>query len=122
MNTDVISEIGIDGEGRLYVRPSKQSFPYIYREAMEVRWQENNGTLYAPAPREWSHARWFMQIHMAAKEQGCVMSLTPETEWRSVPESTRKEITAYVGSVHAQQSLQADIHASAALRRGRGLS
>jgi len=57
MSEDVIREIGIDGEGRLYVLPSQQRFPHIYREAMEVSWHESSGTLSAPAPREWSHAR-----------------------------------------------------------------
>ncbi|WP_156891688.1 hypothetical protein [Nevskia ramosa] len=108
MSEDVIREVGIDNEGRLYVRPSQQRFPYIYREAMEVSWHESSGTLSAPVPREWSHARWFQQIHTAAKQQGCFLTLSPGTEWHSVPESTHQEICAYVGSVHAQPRAPAD--------------
>jgi len=40
---DKIEEIGTDDEGRLYLRPSCTSFPMIYREAMEVRWNKERG-------------------------------------------------------------------------------
>lgn len=38
MATDSIAEIAIDEVGRLCVRPSTASFPFIWREAMEAHW------------------------------------------------------------------------------------
>jgi hypothetical protein len=38
METDSIAEIAIDEVGRLCVRPSTASFPFTWREAMEVHW------------------------------------------------------------------------------------
>jgi hypothetical protein len=70
MGTDSIGEIAIDEVGRLCVRPSTASFPFIWREAMEVHWDPWGQLLYSPKPREWSHARWFRQITAAAGEQG----------------------------------------------------
>ncbi|MFD1218131.1 hypothetical protein [Microbulbifer celer] len=40
---DKIKEIGIDGEGRLYLKPAVETFPMIYREAMEVHWSSEHG-------------------------------------------------------------------------------
>ncbi len=52
MEREAIAEIGIDDIGRLYVAPQNKKFPYIYREAMEVHWDEDGQYLYAPpAPR-----------------------------------------------------------------------
>ena len=35
---DNIVEVGIDDKQRLYVRPERQTFEYIYRAAAEVGW------------------------------------------------------------------------------------
>ena len=50
MERDVISENGIDDKGQLYVMPYTKTFPYIYREAMEIHWDENEKHLFAPPP------------------------------------------------------------------------
>ena len=95
MLTDKIKEIGVDNDGRLYVRPCTQSFPYIYREAMEVQWDSERGILYSPPPREWSYVDWFKQIHSAAKEQGVLLRLSQDTTWIDVPEAIRSDIIAW---------------------------
>ncbi len=66
-----IEEIGIDSANRLYVKPVGIALPYIYREAMEVHWDQEREVLYGASPRDWSHFRWFKQIFAAAKEQNC---------------------------------------------------
>jgi len=38
MKYDNISSIEIDGQGKLCVVPAIETFPYIYRAAMEVHW------------------------------------------------------------------------------------
>jgi hypothetical protein len=50
---DSIEEIGIDDEGRLYIKPASQTFPLIYREAMEVHWNSERRCLYGAKPRKW---------------------------------------------------------------------
>jgi hypothetical protein len=55
MTTDKIIEIGIDDQQRLYIKPEKQTFEYIYRTAAEVGWDNKERFLYSPKPREWSY-------------------------------------------------------------------
>jgi hypothetical protein len=97
MQRDEISEVGIDDRGRLYVRPETTTFPYIWREAMEVHWDVEGGFLYSPVPREWSYADWFTQIVSAAREQAWDLHLTPRTQWANVPEDVRVAIMGHRG-------------------------
>lgn len=93
MTEEGIAEVGIDEGGRLYVRPAERRFPEIYRAAMEVGWDSERGRLFAPRPREWSHARWFGQILAAcAQEYGVRLKLGEETVWTEVPDAVRSEI------------------------------
>lgn len=75
MKSDLIEEVRIGADGRLHVKPASARFPQMWREAMEVHWDADAGTLHSPVPREWSYARWFQQILAAAKEQGCAAAL-----------------------------------------------
>jgi hypothetical protein len=94
MQQDEIAEVGIDERGRLYVRPATSTFPYIWREAMEVHWDVSGAFLHSPVPREWSYADWYRQIVSAAQEQAWELRLTPRTRWTNVPEEVRVAITA----------------------------
>ena len=95
MEQDKIEEVGIDGNSRLYVRPSAKKFPFMYREAVEVHWDEKGGFLYSPEPREWSYFDWFTHIIGAAKLQGCALVLSKDTKWTNVPSSLREEIVGW---------------------------
>jgi len=95
MNKDKIKEIGIDALERLYVVPQVETFPYIYREAMEVHWDKNHKFLYAPKPRNWSRFDWFKQIISAAKEQGCLLHICEETAWVNIPGELKSDITTW---------------------------
>jgi hypothetical protein len=92
MDIDSIAEITIDGDGRLCVRPATVVLPYIWREAMQVQWDDQKGCLYSPKPREWSYADWYRQILAAAREQGCDLRITSDTVWTDVPEGVREAI------------------------------
>ena len=97
MKVDSISEIRIDGDGRLLVVPRTTRFPYIYREAMEVAWDKSLLALCSPVPRKWGYARWFKQICDAAQAQGTALEIDASTRWTNVPEATLKEFTSVDG-------------------------
>ena len=95
MQSDAIVQVGLDGRGRLYVKPESTMFPYIYREAMEVSWDAEGRYLCGPEPprahletRPW----WFRQILAAAKEQGVELLVRSETSWHNVSDSDKHQI------------------------------
>jgi hypothetical protein len=89
---DQIVEIGIDNEGRLYLKPSRASFPMIYREARDVHWNKEYGCLYAGIPRNWSYLDWYHQLLNAAREQGCNLLLSADVSWVNVPQKLQAQI------------------------------
>src|SRR5215218_9049684 len=95
MGVDTIGQVEIEGAGRLLVTPDSARFPYIYREAMEVHWDDAGGFLFAPKPREWSYLDWFRQIVEAAQTQGGELQLSERTRWINVPADVVTEIRAY---------------------------
>ena len=98
MKTDSIAAVRIDPTGRLCVSPLSNSFPHVYRAAMEVHWDEDGKYLYSPPPRDWSYTRWFQQIIAAVKEEyGCVLVITPETHWHNIDAALKIAITSGVG-------------------------
>lgn len=93
MTRDEITDVEIDGEGRLHIRPLKEDLPHIWRAAMEVHWDPASRTLYGPKPREWTYPMWFRQIvAAAADEYGVKLSLSATTRWSNVPSDLRNEI------------------------------
>lgn len=103
MERDEISEIGVDDKGRLYVAPKTKKFPYIYREAMEIHWDENGQFLFAPPPPRAQLAEpvwWFQRILAAAREQSCELLFTEETMWHNVPSEIKKEILSFLESAN----------------------
>jgi len=89
---DKIERIGIDEDERLYVKPSTQLFPLVYRESMEIHWNSERGYLYGAVPRKWSYIDWFNHILWAALEQGCELVVTSGTSWVNVPLELQQEI------------------------------
>ena len=90
---DWIIRVEIDSEGRLRVKPSEQTFPHIWRAAMEVNWDPDSGTLFGPRPREWTYPMWFQQIVAAAwDEYGVRLFLSASTTWLNVPAGIQAEI------------------------------
>jgi Integron Cassette Protein Hfx_Cass5 len=88
MIEDAIAELGIDGDGRLYVRPATALFPGIYRAAMEVNWDDHTRRLFSPPPRKWAYADWFKQIIEAASDEyGIALKLVHDTTFVNIPDS-----------------------------------
>ena len=96
MDRDAIDLIEIDGAGQLHVVPSSRTFPFIYREAMEVQWDAARCSLRSPAPREWSYARWFQQILAAAREQDCELYPVASTRWLNVAPDMKAQLLRVV--------------------------
>ena len=95
MNSEGIAEVGVDEQGRIYIRPVGIEFGQIYRAAMEVQWDEERGRLYSPVPRKWSLAQWYTQIvAAAADEYGVALERNSETKWNDVPPEVRLQIEA----------------------------
>ena len=92
MDRDAIDVIEIDDAGQLHVVPTSRSFPFIYREAMEVQWDTSRSSLHSPAPRDWSYARWFQQILAAAREQDCELHPVANTWWVNVGPGVKAEL------------------------------
>jgi hypothetical protein len=95
MELDFIAAIGIDPDGRLFVKPVCSKFPLVYREAAEVHWDEKKDYLYSPVPREWSYEKWLEHIISVAKAQGVELVISKETQFHNLPpdlERTLKEI------------------------------
>ena len=96
-----IERVSIDASGRIAVRPEytfKSDFAAVHRAGMEVSWDSTARMFTTPVPRQWSQARWFLQIVRAVKEEcGANLFLTPSTEWDNVSDAVRAEIEASVG-------------------------
>jgi hypothetical protein len=104
MDRDAIAEIGIDDKGRPYMTPSTRAFPYLYREAMEVHWDDQENYLHAPLPARAQLAQpiwWFERILAAAREQDCELYIDQHTKWHNVPSQLRSEILSNTRAVHA---------------------
>lgn len=94
MKKDEIKEISIDSTGRLCIVPLKEKFPYIYRSATEVHWDDKGGFLYAPSNLNGvSHSDWFKQIVSAVKsEYGCLLYISKNTMWTNIPAEITEQI------------------------------
>jgi len=70
MVEDEIAEVGIDHDGRLYVRPTGHSFPYIYRAAKEVSWDP-----YAESYSALNRVNGLIEIGSAKFYRRCPMNM-----------------------------------------------
>lgn len=93
MKIDQISEIGIDIEERLYIKPSIARFDLIYRTATEVHWDASGLFLFSPKPREWTYLDWYKHIVDVVNSELCYkLVLTDETIWTNIPKELKQEI------------------------------
>ena len=67
-----------------------KTFRFVYRAAMEIRWDEEMQDFYAPTPKDWSYSDWFKQILAAVRsELGVHLRVVPSTVWKNVPTAQR---------------------------------
>jgi len=106
MTSDIIAEVRIDANERLCVTPKSDSFPYIYRAAMQVQWDDKGKYLYSPKPKDWSHARWFQQIIAAVKaEYGCALIITPGTRWQKIDDALKQLILSSANGLQSPDQI-----------------
>lgn len=92
-----IGEIKVDDAGRLLVMPvlpRRENFEFIYRAAMEIRWDQSSRCLVSPSPQQrgWSYVDWFRQtLQAVANEYGVKLQIGPWTKW-SVSDAVRNQI------------------------------
>lgn len=98
MPTDAIEAVGIDQDGRLWIKPKSALFPYIYREAIDVNWDEQTRQLLSPKPKEWSYIDWFKQIKGAGRLQGVELFIGRETVWSNIDDDLRHNISGISGA------------------------
>lgn len=99
MKRDTVARIELDAMGRLHIVPRSQEFPFIWREAMEVHWDAETGSLYSPPPRrwlygpiKWSYGQWLLHVLSAARAQGYELEVSPDTKWVNVDPGARREM------------------------------
>ncbi len=83
MSQVVIQRVRLGPNGRLRLRPAKpSSYPYIYRDASSVRWDDGSGELYVLEVPGFDAVADFKQIIAAvAQEYGDELVLLPLTEY-----------------------------------------
>jgi hypothetical protein len=88
MSEVAIQYVRLDSDGRLRLRPSGPStYPYIYRDASSVRWDERNRELYVLEVPGFDVPAEFKQIIAAvAREYGDRLVLSPLTEYVGLPD------------------------------------
>ena len=96
MNPDLIDEIVIDDTDRLRIKPRSKTYPMIYREALEVRWDAEGKYLYSPMPREWSYFDWFRHIIDTADPGKTDLALAGDTRWINIPDTLRHDIEEWM--------------------------
>jgi hypothetical protein len=83
---DAIEEIGIGPDARLYVKPCRGNYEFIYRAAMSVRWNKERRWLYVLPVSGFSLVDDYRQILSAAwGECGARLAITAETRFVNVP-------------------------------------
>ncbi|MGZ8549900.1 MAG: hypothetical protein ACXWV2_04525 [Chitinophagaceae bacterium] len=93
MQTDNISEIGIDDNERLFIKPETKNFEFIYRVAAEVTRNNKEKFLFSPKPKESTYFDWFRQIIIVTKDEyGCQLILTDKTKWTNIPDELKSKI------------------------------
>ncbi len=93
MAPDSIIEVMIDPMGRLIIVPFSNTYPMIYREAVEVHWDARGKFLYSPKPREWTCFDWFRHIVSTAGD----FILSQQTKWTNIPPELRAEAEKWMG-------------------------
>lgn len=94
-----IKRIEVTESGELLVTPvenaanAKELYPFIYRTATGVSWNEPKQSFASPVPREWSYFQWFANIvSSAVSELGVRLVVTPSTQWVNVPNDLQNQL------------------------------
>ena len=90
---DNIFEIGIDGKVGIYIKPETAKFPFIWRSASGVHWDEKKYILCTTNQSGWTHLQWYKQIIGAVlDEYGFEFILTDKTIWTNIHKDLKQNI------------------------------
>ena len=90
---DDIIEIGIDEKFGIYVKPETAKFPYIWRSASGVHWDDKKNILCTTNQSGWTHLQWYKQIIGAVRDEyGNELVLTNKVIWTNIPEDLKRSI------------------------------
>ena len=93
IETDKIIEIGIDDKVGIYVKPETAKFPYIWRSASGVHWDDKKDILCTTNQSSWTHLDWYKQIIGAVlDEYGNKLVLTDQVIWTNIPDDLKRSI------------------------------
>lgn len=99
MTTDNIIAVGIDKEGRLFIKPQTKRFTLVWRSATEVHWNDKEAYLYSPKPREWSYFDWYKHmVEVIAKNYNCKLLIVNDADWLNVPDELKSQILQFTNS------------------------
>ena len=90
---DNIIEIGIDDKVGIYVKPETAKFPYIWRSASGVHWDDKKNILCTTNQSGWTHLQWYKQIIGAVRDEyGNELVLTDKVIWTNIPDDLKRSI------------------------------
>ena len=88
-----ISEIGIDGNIGIYIRPETAKFPFIWRSASGIHWDDRKNILHTTNQTGWTHLQWYKQIvGVIRDEYSYELLLTDKTIWINISNDLKKEM------------------------------
>lgn len=92
MNIEGISEIRIENN-HIFVKPNRQSFEFIWRDASGVHWDPNHKALFNKEMKKLNHVDWFLQIiYSILSEYNYFLLITKKTKWINVSNDIKKMI------------------------------
>jgi len=93
VNQEEITQIGIDAENRLFVKPPKKIFSMVDRLAKGINWDNKEKVLYSSTIREWSNYKWYLYI-LNTIYQECNIELIPtkKTEYINLDRKAKNQI------------------------------
>lgn len=97
MQIDNITEIGIDMKKRLYIKPAREKFALIYREAAGIGWDNIDSILHGSEPKNWTYSQWYSHLIEIIKiECNCYLTLTDTTKWVNISDDIKKQILSII--------------------------
>ena len=87
MEKEYIETVSVNEKGILCIKPQSRSFDMIYRSAMGVHWDKDEGCLIHNPPDKWGVFQWYQQIIKAVKDEyGVELRLLEETRFENLKE------------------------------------
>ena len=96
-----IASVKILETGEISVQPDEVDdfYPYVYRTATGVRWDERSASFVSQVPKEWTVAKWFENIVASVEDElGTHLQLSDKTLWVSVSEKDKEEVLESCGA------------------------